>query len=172
MPKPYYTQNGTYIRNPEAYAMTGAPMYTTRYGNSTNINQETDIYKLNLTNGKKYVGKTTDIDRRMEQHFIGHGAKVTQKFKPKNGKVVDSCPGFFADQLEQEHTEKYMDKYGYDNVRGGVYVNSKTLHKTEKTSSNANLLQRVKSRVQAKHRVSSNDVLIVPIDKTCVKRKI
>jgi hypothetical protein len=43
-----------------------------------------------------------------------------------------------------------------------VYVNSKTLHKTEKTSSNANLLQRVKSRVQANRR--SSDVLVVPLN--------
>ena len=43
MPKPYYTQSGTYIRNPDAYARTGAPMYRTKYGNSTNINHETHI---------------------------------------------------------------------------------------------------------------------------------
>ena len=150
MPKPYYTQSGTYIRNPEAYARTGAPMYRSKYCNSTNINQPTDIYKLNLANGKKYVGKTTDFDRRMNQHFTGQGAKVTQKFKPKSGKVVDSCPGFFADQLEQEHTEKYIDKYGYENVRGGVYVNSKTLHKTEKSCSTTELKNRVKARLNGR----------------------
>ena len=44
----YYTENGTIIRNPEAYARTGAPMFKTKYGNTRNINEETDIYKLNL----------------------------------------------------------------------------------------------------------------------------
>lgn len=44
----YYTSIGTYIRNPEAYARTGAPMYKTKYGDSPDINQKTDIYKLNL----------------------------------------------------------------------------------------------------------------------------
>ncbi len=29
----YYTQSGQIIRNPDAYARTGAPMYTTRYTN-------------------------------------------------------------------------------------------------------------------------------------------
>lgn len=43
-----------------------------------------------------------------------------------------------------------------------MYVNSKTLHKTEKSCSNANLLQRVKSRVQANRR--SSDVLVVPLN--------
>jgi len=127
----YYTSNGTYIRNPEAYAKTGAPMFKTKYGDTLDINQKTDIYKLNLKNGKKYIGKTTDIDRRMNQHFSGNGAKVTKKFKPIDGKVVDSCPGFFSDELEQEYTEDYIDKYGYENVRGGKYTNSKTLNKTK-----------------------------------------
>ena len=49
----YYTSNGTYIRNPEAYARTGAPMYKTKYGDSKDINAPTVIYKMNLTNGKK-----------------------------------------------------------------------------------------------------------------------
>lgn len=43
-----------------------------------------------------------------------------------------------------------------------MYVNSKTLHKTEKSCSNAKLLQRVKSRVQANRR--SSDVLVVPLN--------
>ena len=124
---PYYTQSGEIIRNPEAYALTGAPMYETKYGESKDINEPTTIYKLNLKGGKKYVGKTTDIERRMNQHFSGNGAKVTQKFKPINGKVVDEVPGFFSDEVEQEYTEEYIEKYGYDNVRGGKYTNSKTL---------------------------------------------
>ena len=132
----YYTENGTIIRNPEAYARTGAPMFKTKYGNTRNINEETDIYKLNLENGKKYIGKTVDIDRRMEQHFSGNGSQVTKKFKPINGKVIDSCPGFFSDELEQIHTEDNIDKYGYENVRGGKYTNSKTLKKTNKHKTN------------------------------------
>ena len=126
----YYTQSGQIIRNPEAYARTGAPMYTTRYTESKDINAPTAIYKMNLEGGKKYVGKTTDVDRRMDQHFSGNGAKVTKKFKPINAKVVDEVPGFFSDDVEQEYTEEYIDKYGYENVRGGMYTNSKTLKKS------------------------------------------
>ena len=63
----------------------------------------------------------------MEQHFTGKGSKVTQKFKPIDGEIVDKCPGFFADKLEQTYTDKYINKHGYENVRGGKYVNSKTL---------------------------------------------
>ena len=119
----YYTKNGEYIRNPEAYAKTGAPMYK----NNININKKTDIYVLNLENGKKYVGKTADFDNRMYAHFNGNGSKVTKKFKPINGEIVDTCPGFFASKLEQKYTNKNIQKYGYNNVRGGSYTNSKTL---------------------------------------------
>jgi len=104
-------------------------MYESNHRYAKDINQSTAIYKLNLSNGKKYVGKTTDIDRRMDQHFSGNGSKVTKKFKPKEGKVVDEVPGYFADDVEQEYTGEYIDKYGYENVRGGKYTNSKTLHK-------------------------------------------
>ena len=126
----YYTQSGEKIRNPEAYAKTGAPMYRTKFSESKDINAPTAIYKMNLEGGKKYVGKTSDIDRRMNQHFTGNGAKVTKKFKPIDAKVVDEVPGFFSDEVEQEYTEEYIGKYGYENVRGGYYTNSKTLKKS------------------------------------------
>ena len=135
----YYTQSGQIIRNPDAYARTGAPMYTTRYTESKDINAPTAIYKMNLEGGKKYVGKTTNVDRRMDQHFSGNGAKVTKKFKPINAKVVDEVPGFFSDDVEQEYTEEYIDKYGYENVRGGVYTNSKTLKKNNQGTYHSNM---------------------------------
>ena len=121
----YYTEYGKKIYNPEAYAKTGAPMY--KYNSNVNINETTQIYKLNLEDGKKYIGKTTNIERRMNQHFSGNGAKVTQKFKPIDGEIVDECYGYFSDKLEQKHTDKYINKHGYNNVRGGKYTNSKTL---------------------------------------------
>ena len=121
----YYTEYGKKIYNPEAYAKTGAPMY--KYNSNVNINETTQIYKLNLEDGKKYIGKTTNIDRRINQHFSGNGAKVTKKFKPIDGKVVDECHGYFSDKLEQKYTEKYINKHGYNNVRGGKYTNSNTL---------------------------------------------
>jgi len=123
----FYTASGARIRNPSAYASTGAPMYKKQYGEATNINEETDIYQLNLIHGKKYIGKTENFERRMDQHFSGKGAEVTKKFKPINGKVIDTVPGFFANKVEQNYTESYVDKYGYDRVRGGNWTNSKTL---------------------------------------------
>lgn len=132
MMKKYYTESGEKIRNPTAYAKTGAPMYQSKSWNDTkDINASTTIYKMKLEGGKKYIGKTTDIDRRMNQHFSGNGSQVTKKFKPVEGEVIDEVPGFFSDQAEQEHTEYYIQKHGYNNVRGGKYVNSKTLKKNK-----------------------------------------
>ena len=136
MNKQYYTEAGEPIRYPKAYAKTGAPMFETQNNRVKDINAPTTIYKLNLENGKKYVGKTTDVDRRMKQHFSGGGAKVTQKFKPKSGEIIDEVPGFFSDDTEQYHTEQCIKKHGYSNVRGGRYTNSKTLHKTNNSGIN------------------------------------
>ena len=124
----FYTASGDKIRNPTAYASTGAPMYKRKYGDCKNINEETDIYKLNLKYGKKYIGKTEDFERRMHQHFSGKGSQVTKKFKPVHGKIIDTVPGFFANEVEQEYTKAYVDKYGYNCVRGGKWTNSKTLN--------------------------------------------
>ena len=130
MDKQYFTESGEPIRSPTSYAKTGAPMYETQNNRVKDINAPTSIYKLNLENGKKYIGKTTDVDRRMDEHFGGNGSKVTKKFKPKSGEIIDEVPGFFSDDTEQFHTEQYIKKNGYDNVRGGRYTNSTTLHKT------------------------------------------
>ena len=132
MSQKYYTQNGEYIKNPKGYAKTGAPMYESQSINDINdINKETFIYKLDLEDGKIYIGKTGNVQKRMKQHFSGDGARVTKKFKPIKCKVLDSCPGFLANEIEQLYTNKYIVEYGYNNVRGGKYTNSTSLHRTK-----------------------------------------
>ena len=132
MSQKYYTQNGEYIKNPKGYAKTGAPMYESQSIYDTyDINKETFIYKLDLEDGKIYIGKTGNVQKRMKQHFSGDGARVTKKFKPINCDVLDSCPGFLANEIEQLYTNKYIVDYGYNNVRGGKYTNSTSLHRTK-----------------------------------------
>ena len=59
---PYYTQFGERIREPAAYADTGAPMYNNwNIENSRDINVPTYIYKLDLASGKKYIRKTLNV---------------------------------------------------------------------------------------------------------------
>ena len=132
MSQKYYTQTGEYIKNPKGYAKTGAPMYESQSIYDTNdINKETFIYKLDLEDGKIYIGKTGNVQKRMKQHFSGDGARVTKKFKPIKCKVLDSCPGFLANEIEQLYTNKYIVEYGYNNVRGGKNTNSTSLHRTK-----------------------------------------
>ena len=138
MAQNYYNEYGTKIRKPSAYAKTGAPMYKTKYDDTPNINEKKTIYKMNLSGGKIYIGQTGNYNKRMNQHFSGNGSKVTQKFTPKNSKIIDSCNGYFANKKEQEHTNKYIHKYGYNNVRGGSYTNSKTLSHNSNNSNNSN----------------------------------
>ena len=45
--------------------------------------------------------------------------------------MLDSCPGFLANEIEQLYTNKYIVEYGYNNVRGGKYTNSTSLHRTK-----------------------------------------
>jgi putative endonuclease len=40
------------------------------------------IYVLQCEKGKYYVGKTTDVMRRFEEHRSGKGSAWTNKYKP------------------------------------------------------------------------------------------
>lgn len=76
------------------------------------------IYVLQLENGKYYIGKTTNPDFRLENHFQGNGSSWTKKYKPiKVLEIIPNCDNYDEDK----YTKKYMDKYGIDNVRGGSY---------------------------------------------------
>ena len=122
----YYTESGSIIRYPSSYAKTGAPMYKNKYSNN-NINQPKSIYKILCEKGKIYIGSTKDIDRRMEEHFSGNGAKVTKKFTPLSGEELFTVNGYFAEYVENKITKQYIRKVGYSKVRGGKYVNYKNL---------------------------------------------
>lgn len=77
------------------------------------------IYILKLSNGKYYVGKTDNINKRFSQHLNGVGAKWTEKYKP-----LDILVSFKSTSIwdEDNYTLEYMYKYGIENVRGGRYV--------------------------------------------------
>ena len=80
------------------------------------------IYILELENNKYYIGKTTNPDFRLEQHFNSSGSQWTKKYKPI--KILELKPNC-DDYDEDKYTRMYMDKYGVNNVRGGSYVQIK-----------------------------------------------
>ena len=93
------------------------------------------IYTLQLEQGKYYIGKTSNPDFRIEQHFQSGGSTWTKKYKPLNVlEVIPDCD----DYDEDKYTRRYMDKYGIDNVRGGsfceVILDEQTIQMLEKMS--------------------------------------
>lgn len=76
------------------------------------------IYVLLCGSDKYYVGKTSNLNMRLEDHKEGVGSCYTQKYKPQ--RVVDTYPN--SDNFDEDkYVLKYMAKYGIDNVRGGSF---------------------------------------------------
>ncbi len=76
------------------------------------------IYILQLENDKYYIGKTTNPEFRIIDHFNSNGSTWTQKYKPiKLIEIIPNCSNFDEDKF----TLEYMNKYGIDNVRGGSF---------------------------------------------------
>ena len=78
------------------------------------------VYILQLRGGKYYVGKTTDLGRRLAEHVAGIGSVWTAKY-PMMG-VVQTIPN--ANAFEEDRwVKEMMSHHGIDNVRGGAYSN-------------------------------------------------
>lgn len=76
------------------------------------------IYILKLDEGCYYVGKTSNVDARLDQHAKGTGSAWTQKHKVE----------LLLDSFEEVHpidelktTLDLMAKHGIDKVRGDIY---------------------------------------------------
>jgi cellular nucleic acid-binding protein len=92
------------------------------------------VYVLQLANKKYYVGKTTDVMKRFNEHKSGSGSAWTKLHAPK--KILE-CRPLNNHHDENNVTKDYMKKYGIENVRGGAYTQTslpdhvKTLLNTE-----------------------------------------
>jgi len=77
------------------------------------------IYVLELEQNKYYVGKTNNINFRIQDHINSNGSSWTKKYKPiRILEIISNAD----DYDEDKYTRIYMDKFGIDNVRGGSYV--------------------------------------------------
>ena len=81
--------------------------------------ENTNIYVLKLQGGKYYVGKSTDVIGRYQQHLIGKGSAWTNKYKPIS---LLECKSDVSPFEEDKVVKEYMAKHGIDNVRGGTYT--------------------------------------------------
>ena len=77
------------------------------------------LYVLELTGGKYYVGKSTDVAKRFDQHKSGTGSAWTRLHKPV--RILETRP-LTSVHDETNMTKDLMKKYGVSNVRGGAYT--------------------------------------------------
>jgi len=82
-------------------------------------NENYTIYVLKCKMGKYYIGRTSNLERRFEQHYLrdGFGSAWTKKYNVV--KVLEIIKGEKFD--EDKTVKKYMANYGIENVRGGSY---------------------------------------------------
>jgi hypothetical protein len=79
---------------------------------------EMNVYVLRCSDNKYYVGKTQNINSRIIDHFTNCGSAWTKKYKPLEVvETIKNCNKFDEDK----YVLMYMDKYGIENVRGGIY---------------------------------------------------
>ena len=78
----------------------------------------TNVYVLELVEGKYYVGCSKNVLIRYQQHASGTGAAWTKKYPPI--RILEVFNN--VDEFEENNvTKKYMATFGIDNVRGGSY---------------------------------------------------
>ena len=82
---------------------------------------DTVTYVLKLEDDRYYVGQTTNLNRRIQQHINGTGAKWTKLYSPIE--LIELRSG----DVENELTDEYIEMFGYGRVRGGDYCQLKDL---------------------------------------------
>ena len=77
------------------------------------------VYVLALENGCYYIGWTTNLKRRLTQHFRGQATYWTKLHQPL--RLLETIENATL-RTEDEVTERYIQRYTQEKVRGGIYV--------------------------------------------------
>jgi len=78
------------------------------------------IYVLKLEKFKWYIGRSSNVNGRYQQHATGNGAEWTKLFKPMSmlpHPKIETSP-----HDEDNLTLEYMCQYGIENVRGASFT--------------------------------------------------
>ena len=88
-------------------------------------NKQYSVYTLNLTGGTKYVGITSNPEKRLNDHFNGSGATWTQKHLPVSINWINTCSSLqSAKNAERIIYYNMKNYYGIDKVRGAGHTSS------------------------------------------------
>ncbi len=79
------------------------------------------VYVLELEGGCYYVGTTTNLNRRLYEHYNNMGARWTKEHKPIQIRKV--CLG--GRDVEKKETLKLIQLYGKQSVRGAGFTHGK-----------------------------------------------
>lgn len=88
----------------------------------------TIIYALLLKHNKIYIGKTNNLNKRLQEHVNKNGSGWTKKFD-----VIKILDSFYSKNPTEETklTLQYMKIYGVNNVRGGAISQTDKLNEIE-----------------------------------------
>lgn len=106
------------------------------------------IYVLELEENHYYVGRTSNFIQRMNEHFTDNGALYTKKYKPIKIKEVVQEKTCYD---ERDKTLEYMEKYGWENVRGYTWCRE-NMSKKPKIKN--------KTKQSKEYLINDNDVII------------
>ena len=73
------------------------------------------LYILRCGDGSLYTGITTDVEKRLEAHRSGKGAKYTRGRSPLELVYRESC-GSHSDALKREHQVKMLTREEKQNL--------------------------------------------------------
>lgn len=86
---------------------------------------ELKLYLLELTGNKYYVGQSDDPQFRFSEHLGSKGAKWTRRYKPlRIAKIQTLLVDTAKEAMLYENwmTLQAMERYGWENVRGGDFL--------------------------------------------------
>ena len=121
---PTYKKKYTYSKKTKYKKKPTTSTYKKKTTTSTYKNKSNAYtYSLNLKGGKKYVGYTTNIKKRLNQHFSGNGSKVTQECKPISINHIQKCRNVNTAKKAETIIYKKMSNYhGKNKVRGAGHT--------------------------------------------------
>ena len=121
----YSKKSSGYSKKSSGYSKKSSGYSKKSNSYNKNADKTTYVYSLNLKNGKKYVGITSNPEKRIGQHFLGKGAKWTQKNKPVSVNHIQKCKSYSnAKKAETIVYTKMRDYHGIDKVRGAGHTKS------------------------------------------------